>query len=145
MAVFPSKAWFDAVRAEFNADESFQGGGGGACNTLMGAKVGGVCYLLTFEGVECSVAAEVAESDLAAADFILEMPSRDWQEMIRNIADNKGADLHHTLNTLDLAREDGLSHSVHGDQYREDLFFRYNQTLQYFFDASARITTEFRE
>ena len=51
--------------------------------------------------------------------------------------------LSYTLNTLDLDREEGLSTSVHGDQYREDLFFRYNQTLQFFFDASARIKTAF--
>jgi len=143
VAAFPSTEWFDAVRAEFNADESFQGGGGGACNALVGVKIGARAFLLTFEGVECSAAAEVTTGDLAAADFVLEMPYADWQEMLANIAANGHADLHHTLNTLDLDRPDGLSHSVHGDQYREDLFFRYNQTLQYFFDASARITTEF--
>ena len=40
MAVFPSVQWFDAVRAVFNSDESFQGGGGGACNALVGALQG---------------------------------------------------------------------------------------------------------
>lgn len=34
---------------------------------------------------------------------------------------------------------------MHGDQYREDLFFRYNQSMQYFFDASARVATEYTE
>ncbi len=145
MAVFPSTEWFDAVSAVFNADESFQGGGGGACNTLMGVKIANQSFLITFEGVECSGARKVQESDLAAADFILEMASADWKEMIQNIAQNGGADLHHTLNTLDLGRPEGLSHSIHGDQYREDLFFRYNQTMQYFFDASARVKTEFAE
>jgi hypothetical protein len=145
MARFPSTEWFDAVRAVFNSDDSFQGGGGGACNALMGAKIGGRFFLVTFEGAECSAAREVQEAELAAADFILEMPFADWKEMVENIAQNGHADLHHTLNTLDLGRPDGLSHSVHGDQYREDLFFRYNQTMQYFFDASARVATEFSE
>ncbi len=63
--------------------------------------------------------------------------------MIRDIAENDGATLHYTLNTLDLDREEGLSRSVHGDQYREDLFFRYNQTIQFFFDASARVKSTF--
>ncbi len=76
-------------------------------------------------------------------DFYLEMPLKDWKAMIQDIADNGAASLHYTLNTLDLAREAGLSHSVHGDQYREDLFFRYNQTFQFFFDASARVKTTF--
>jgi hypothetical protein len=145
MAAFPSKEWFDAVRAVFNSDESFQGGGGGACNALVGAKIGGQSFLLTFEGAECSAAQKVQEADLAAADFILEMPYALWKEMVQNIAQNGRADLHHTLNTLDLGRPEGLSHSIHGDQYREDLFFRYNQTMQYFFDASARVATEFSE
>jgi len=145
MAVFPSVQWFDEVRAVFNADESYQGGGGGACNALMGLKIAGQSFLITFEGAECSAAAKVQDNDLAAADYILEMSYADWKEMIQNIARNGHADLHHTLNTLDLGRPEGLSHSMHGDQYREDLFFRYNQTMQYFFDASARVATEFAE
>ena len=64
-------------------------------------------------------------------------------EMIENIKDNGHADLRHTLNTIDLEAEDGLARSHHDDQYREDLFFRYNQTLQYFFDGSSRIDTRF--
>ncbi len=143
MALFPSTEWFDAVRAVFNADESFQGGGGGACSALMGVKIADEAFLITFEGAECSGAQKAQDADLAAADFILEMPYADWQDMVRNIAQNGRADLNHTLNTLDLGRPEGLSHSMHGDQYREDLFFRYNQTMQYFFDASARVATEF--
>ena len=145
MARFPSTEWFDDVRKVFNSDESYQGGGGGACNTLMGVKIGAHSFLITFEGAECSAAAQVQESDLDAADFILEMAYTDWREMVENIAQNGRADLNYTLNTLDLGRPEGLSHSAHGDQYREDLFFRYNQTMQYFFDASARVKTQFAE
>ena len=56
MVAFPSKQWFDDVRAVFNADESFQGGGGGACNALVGIKVGAESFLITFEGAESSAA-----------------------------------------------------------------------------------------
>lgn len=143
MAKFPSTEWFDAVRKVFNSDESFQGGGGGACNALVGAKIGDRQFLVTFEGREVSTAREVDAKGLADADFYLDMPVSQWREMVENIAANGHADLHHTLNTLDLDRADGLARSVHGDQYREDLFFRYNQTMQYFFDASARVKTEF--
>jgi hypothetical protein len=142
---FPSVEWFNAVAAEFNADETFQGAGGGACNALMGLKIGSKHYLVTFEGVECAGAREVDISELDAADFYLDMAPADWRAMIENIAANGHASLHHTLNTLDLDRPDGLAHSSHNDQYREDLFFRYNQTLQYYFDASARIATEFAD
>ncbi len=142
---FPSVDWFNALAERFNADDSFQGGGGGACNALMGAKVGDRHFLVTFEGVECTGAREIDAEALATVDFYLDMPVADWRAMIENIATHGHADLGYTLNTLDLDRSDGLARSVHGDQYREDLFFRYNQTLQYYFDASARIATEFED
>jgi len=144
VALFPSVEWFDRVRQVFNTDDRFRGGGGGMCNALVGLKVGPKSYLVTFEGQECSDATEATERDLAAADFYLEMAPQEWREMIENIHSNGHADLHHTINTLDLDREGGISHSLHGDQYREDLFFRYNQTIQYFFDASARVDTQFK-
>ena len=143
MAKFPSAAWFDAVGKSFNADDAFQGAGGGQCDCSMGVKVGREVYLVTFEGFECSATAKGRESDLGDVDFYLEMPLADWRGMVRDIAANNGATLHYTLNTLDLDRPEGLSHSKHGDQYREDLFFRYNQTIQFFFDASARVKTTF--
>ena len=62
-----------------------------------------------------------------------------------NIRENGEADLDHSLNTMDLDSLDGLAHSYTGDQYRQDMFFRYNQTFQYFFDQSARVETEFGE
>ena len=140
---FPSVPWFDEVRTVFNSDESYRGAGGGQCNCVAGMKIGDEVFVLTFEGFECSNAAEADDAALDDVDFYLDMPPDDWRDMVQNIADNGHADLHHTLNTLDLDREDGLATSHHGDQYREDLFFRYNQTLQFFFDASARVHTDF--
>jgi len=143
MAAFPSVGWFDEVRGVFNANEAYRGAGGGHCNCVAGFKIGERVFVVTFEGVECSDAVETDGSALEDVDFYLEMSADDWREMVANIADNGSADLHHTLNTLDLDRADGLATSRHGDQVREDLFFRYNQTLQFFFDASAHIHTEF--
>ena len=142
-ATFPSVAWFDAVREIFNGDDSYRGAGGGYCNCVAGMKIGDETFVLTFEGQECSGAVTADDAALEDVDFYLDMAPENWREMVANIAANGHADLHHTLNTLDLDREDGLATSRHGDQYREDLFFRYNQTLQFFFDASARIRTEF--
>ena len=141
--VFPSVGWFDAVRGVFNADERYRGAGGGRCDCVAGLRIGTAVFVLTFEGFECVRATAADEAALEAVDFYLTMPAGDWRAMIANIAAHGGADLHHTLNTLDLAREEGLATSRHGDQYREDLFFRYNQTLQFFFDASARVQTRF--
>lgn len=144
MAVkFPSEKWFGDVARIFNADDSYHGAGGGLCNCIMGIRAGNEAYLITFEGEECLGGTPAKTADLADADFYLDMPKAAWKSMVKDIASNGHATLNYTLNTLDLNRDEGLATSVHGDQYREDLFFRYNQTLQFYFDASARIKTSF--
>lgn len=144
MTTFPSEAWFEAVRKVYNADDRYRGGGAGACNCRAAARVGRDDYLIVFEGAECSETRRAGRGELDDVDFYLEMPPDRWKAMVKDIAENDGASLHYTLNTLDLDSEGGIARSVHGDQYREDLFFRYNQTFQYFFDASARVSTSFK-
>lgn len=143
MPQFPSLDWFEQVRGVFNSDDSYQQAGGGLCDAVMGVKVGDKAYLVVFEGMECAEAREVDAATLADADFYLNMEYAEWRDMLANIRDNNGADLDYTLNTLDMERDDGLAQTLNGDQYRQDFFYRYNQTFQYFFDASARVQTEF--
>ena len=149
MAKFPSEDWFGAVAQVFNADESYQGAGGGHCNCSAGlvveddAEAVEDVFVLTFEGMVCSGGVQADEAALEAVDFYMHMPRSDWREMLEDIRRHGRATENHTLNSLDLERDDGLSTSKHGDQYREDLFFRYNQTLQFYFDASARVKTAF--
>ncbi|MEZ5557373.1 MAG: hypothetical protein R3E86_02325 [Pseudomonadales bacterium] len=144
MAKFPSEAWFEAVRRVYNGDDRYRGGGAGQCNCRAAAKVGKDAYLIVFEGAECAETRLAGAEELADVDFYLEMPADKWRDMVRDIAEHDGASLHYTLNTLDLDSDEGIARSVHGDQYREDLFFRYNQTFQYFFDASAQVATTFK-
>ncbi len=97
--------------------------------------------MITFEAFEVE---DVKETDEAAAektDFWIEQSYEKWQEMIKNIADNGQADLHHTLNTLDVEDPNGLARS--NDGYRRDLFYRFNQSFQHFFDATSQIDTKF--
>lgn len=143
MPIFPSVEWFDTVREIFNADESYQQAGGGTCDSTVGIKVGDSLFMLIFDGEDCVEARAATEHDLTEADFYLDMSEDGWREMIENIKENGTADFEHTLNSLDLDMPDGLSQTANDDQYRQDLFFRYNQSYQYFFDASARIETEF--
>ena len=143
MPVFPSTEWFDAVREEFNGDESVRGGGGGTCDARVGIRVGETNFLLVFEGFDCVSASEIDEAMLESTDFYLDMSPDDWEDMLSNVQENGGADFDHTLNTIDLEIEGGFAISSTGDQYRQDLFFRYNQTFQYFFDLSSRVPTEF--
>ena len=143
MPIFPSVEWFDALRELYNSDDIYRSAGGGSCDANVGVKVGEKVFVLTFEGFECSEAREAGEEDLEDVDFYMEMEPERWQEMIANIKENGHADIRHTLNTLDLGSEEALARTKTGDGYRLELFFRYNQTFQNFFDASTHIDTVF--
>ena len=143
MPVFPSVEWFDAVREVFNGDEVYRGAGGGTCDAEIGVVIGDKNWILVFEGFECTGAREASEDDLVDLDFYLEMEPDDWTEMVANIRDNGHADINHTLNTLDLGSDEPIHKSKTDDGYRLELFFRFNQTFQNFFDASSRVDTVF--
>ncbi|MGD8417202.1 MAG: hypothetical protein PVH91_09110 [Pseudomonadales bacterium] len=140
---FPSEKWFEAVRQAYNSDSSLHSGGGGACHTRAGFAIGGDHYLIEFDGLECAQVKLTDLADLEDADFIIRMPMDLWVDMISNIQTNGKADLEHTLNSLDLSETDGIAYSPVDDQYRQDLFYRYNQNFQDFFDASSRVSTSF--
>ena len=80
--------------------------------------------------------------DNARADFTIEATLATWREMIENIAHGRGRpDLTHTLNYLS---HTGAPIRVWSeDPLRKDLFFRYNQSLQEFVNASAAFRTIF--
>ena len=141
MPAFPSVDWFNAVRERYNTDQTLHSGGGGPCEAKAALCIGDSVYLLEFEGFECAEILEIDRDDIDQADFFLEMPMPEWMDMINNIQENGAADLDHTLSTIDLELEDGLPRAPGDDQYRRDLFYRYNQNFQDFFDASAGIAT----
>ena len=97
------------------------------------------------KGSSASLLPKIEESDLESTDFYLDMSPEDWEDMLANIQENGEASFDYTLNTIDLDSENGFALSSTGDQYRQDLFFRYNQTFQYFFDLSSRVPTEFTD
>ena len=76
---------------------------------------------------------------------ILEGDYAAWKEMVENIHQNGHADLTHTLNYLTLP--DWPLRLVPVDegegQLDVDRFYRYNQTLQEFFDEAAALETLF--
>ncbi|HVP04735.1 MAG TPA: hypothetical protein VMT90_03560 [Dehalococcoidia bacterium] len=140
-ATFPSVDWFAAIKDIVNKDEGYKRLG--TCDSTVGVKIPDLkkYYKLTFEAFEVESIDEVDENDAEDSDFWLEMSYAKWKEMIENIRANGKADLHHTLNTIDLEDPDGFARS--NDGYRRDAFYRFNQTFQYFFDASAQIDTSF--
>jgi hypothetical protein len=103
-------------------------------------------FSLAFAGNRCR-AVERVDPD-ASVDgrhpVILEGEYAAWREMIENIRRHGHADLQHTLNYLTLpdwplrlvaASDEG--------QLDVDRFYRYNETLQEFFDEAAHVETRF--
>jgi len=139
MPTFPSVEWFDAVRELVNKDDAYRRLG--TVDARVGVKVDDKLYELTFEAFECAGVKEIDESALRDLDFWLEQSPEAWKEMLENIKQHGSADLQHTLNTLDLNQDEGLARSFDG--YRRDAFYRFNQSLQHFFDSSAQVDTKF--
>ena len=72
----------------------------------------------------------------------LEATLATWREMIENIAAGGGRpDLTHTLNYL--SHPGTPIRLVADDPLKADLYFRYNQSLQEFVNASASFPTRF--
>ena len=137
MPVFPSTEWFDALRAEANADREFRALG--SCDAKVGVKVGDHIFILDFEAFECSGASESSEDALLDVDFSLSMGIDEWRALLENIRQNDGADGEHTLNTMDI--EHGIVES--SNPYGVNSFYRYHLTLQRLFDLSAGVETTF--
>jgi hypothetical protein len=141
MPVFPSTEWLQAVADLAMQDERYRKYG--RVDALVGIKVGDRMFRMTFDVFEISDIREIEFDDLRDLDFYLEMEPERWQTMIESIKENDGAGLEYTLNTLDLKLPDGLAINAMGDGYRMDKFFRFNESLQRFFDLSAQIETTF--
>jgi hypothetical protein len=85
---------------------------------------------------------QVGETEEEGADFVLEMPLDDWRKMIESIAAGNGRPaLEQTLNYLSNM---GAPLAVRSnDPLRRDLYFRYNQSLQEFVNASSVFRTTY--
>ena len=141
MPVFPSVEWFQAVADLVNQDEEYRKLG--TCDAKVGIKVGDQFFAITFEAFEVTQVEQIDDPVAADVDFTLVLPPEKWREMIENIKQNGHADLHHTLNSIDLATPEEFAQA--DDYYRRDLFYRFNQSFQHFFDSSAKIDTQFAE
>ncbi len=139
MAKFPSVEWFEAVRDLVNRDDRLSRLG--TCDAVVGVKVGDSAFEITFDAFDCTGVREISTADLAKTDFYLEASFETWQEMLENIKEHGSADRQHTLNTIDFLDPKGFAKSE--DQSTKDRFYRYGQTFQMFFNASAEIETEF--
>jgi hypothetical protein len=144
---FPSHEWFEALAARMRADvESFHKLGPIDCTMVV--KVEGPeatdLFEVTFESFEVTLIRRL--ESLEAADlnhFVIEAPLAAWRGMIENIRANGKPDLEHTLNYLTFPDDPML---VSGpDQLQIDTFYRYNQSLQSFFNGAAAVETSYAQ
>lgn len=141
MPTFPSVEWFRAVADIVNKDDGYRKLG--TCDAKVGMQVGERMFEIDFEAFEVTDVKELDAATPRDLDFTLVMPYDRWKEMIENIRRNGRADLTHTLNSIDLAAPDEFARA--DDYYRRDLFYRFNQSFQVFFDSSAAVDTQFAD
>lgn len=144
MTKFPSVEWFQALSERAAADrEEFKRLGYFDAN--VGVKIdangaGTKGYVLEFASYGVRSVKDVADP-VPVSDFTIEGSLDAWTEMVRNIQDHGEPDLDHTLNRLTMA---GVPMKVVAkDQLEIDLFYRFNQSLQAFFNEAAALPTEF--
>lgn len=142
---FPSPKWFEALAGEMTERiDEFRNFGPVDCTMVI--KVDGPkgCQFveIVFEAYAVTSVRTLESLDSAQPDhFVIEAPIKIWQEMIDNIRANEGPDLEHTLNFLTFPDDPML---VSGpDQLCTDAFYRYNESLQRFFNGASSIATSY--
>lgn len=145
---FPDQAWFAELAAMMNANRARQEQLGYidcvAIFTVTDGSADGLPrhFRVTFEEFAATEVSEVNGAEAALADFALAADLATWQAMIESIADGGGRPgLEQTLNRL--SHMGTPMKLVAADPLKADLYFRYNQSLQEFFNASSRLQTLF--
>ena len=143
--LFPSTQWFEALARRMDQDEAaYRELGPLECTMVVqvDAPAGTQLYEVRFEGFKAKAVRKIARiTDAAPEHFVIEALLDIWREMIENIRANAGPDLTHTLNYLTFP-DDPMR--VSGpDQLEVDAFYRYNQSLQRFFNGAAEVPTAF--
>lgn len=135
---FPSVAWFEAL-AEASARDEERYRRLGFVDIALGVRVGEQAFCLAFEDFGC---ASVSEWDAKRpVACVVSASLEDWQELVRHIQAHGHADPRHTLNSLVLA---GDRFELTGEEQLDiDAFYRFNATIQAFFDECASVPTSF--
>ena len=142
---FPSLTFFRALQSAMRQEEArFRRLG--FIDTTFGVQIISPSgqewrYLLVFEVFDCREVSEVRDFDLTAIDFVLKGDLASWAEMLVNIHQNKGADVVHSLNTLTHFGE--RLRMEYDDPDNRDKFFRFQESIQEFFDLTHTLELEF--
>jgi hypothetical protein len=142
--MFPSLSFFQALQNTMRQEETrFRRLG--FIDTIFGVHILSPSgqewrYLLAFEVFDCREVSEVRDFDLTAIDFVLKGDLTAWTEMLTNIHQNKGADVVHSLNTLTHFGE--RLQMLYDDPDNRDKFFRFQESIQQFFDLTHTLDLE---
>jgi hypothetical protein len=145
--IFPSTKWFEALARRMEQDAAgYRELGSIECAMVVrvDAPDGPDLYEVVFDGFRAQSVRRLARlEDAAPEHFVLEASLDTWREMIDNIRANAGPDLTHTLNYLTFPDE---PMRVTGpDQLEVDAFYRYNQSLQRFFNGAVAVPTAYAQ
>lgn len=138
---FPSIEWFEALNALCNDQDLFRVKRDGACDAQVGVKIGEEVFHLDFNAFRVAGVEKVDAAALADLDFWLEQSPQEWRAMLECIKARGRAEGDFTLNSLDLLAPSDFARGHDG--HRRDAFYRFNQTFQDYFDASAGLETAF--
>ncbi len=139
MTDFPSVEWFKQAGDLLNKSDSFKRLG--TCDTQMGVQVGDRYFQVDFDAFEVTGASEIDAAAADELDFYLVQSPDAWKAMLDDIKSNGHATHEFTLNSLDLRSDQELA--IGKDYNRRDAFYRFNQTLQDYFDMSAQMETTY--
>ena len=132
--VFPSTEYFEALAASARCDE-LRYRRLGATDVVWAVVIGDQGYRLVFEDYGC---VDVSPWDgTGGVDFVVSAERPDWCELVQHLAGRTGADSDHTLNSLVLA--DRRFHLSGAEQLGMDKFYRYNATIQAYFEESRNV------
>ena len=141
--LFPSTKWFEALAGRMAQDEAaYRALGSIDCTMVVrvDAPDGPDLYEIAFEGFGVRSVRRLARiEDAAPEHFVLEASLGTWREMVDNIRAHAGPDLTHTLNYLTFP--DDPMRVTGPDQLEVDAFYRYNESLQRFFNGAAAVPT----
>jgi hypothetical protein len=141
MPAFPSVAWLTEVAQLAMHDDGYRRFG--RVDATVGLKIAERVFRLTFDVFDVRDIREIDEGELRDLDFYLDMEPERWEAMLRSIHEQGKAEREYTLNSLDLTLPEGLHQNAMEDGYRADKFFRFNESLQRFFDLSGQVETTF--
>ena len=141
---FPSLAFFEALQREMRAErERFARLG--FFDTTFGIRVlpegpgAAAEFVLGFEVFDCVRVAEGLTG--VETDFVAEGSFSAWREMLDNIHALGAADTAHSFNTLTHFGE--RLALLYDDPDNRDKFFRFQESLQEFFDLVSKLELEF--